>query len=453
MVPIINEIPIEILQYIFMFCIPPISQKAHENGRRSRVFEVDDPHPDAIRWKISTICHYWKSVLDSTATAWSTVVISPGEFVYEKVERQLKLSTTCLLDIYAKGYNPRFVYDDPFTKIFQPHVGRIGRLYCELDKFGCGYGSYILRAFSHQLGDTSDEIMELPNLQDISIIGEYSQTASPFPSPFLHRIHAPRLTQLLVSQTYEGQTFYEKLEDDSLTRIKLLYLGYHTGIPQRIHIFKLNKLVSLKSLIVSMEYPTQFPRWDPEETIPIPTLKYLRFECRCTTVASTFLSFLRVPNLEHLSINLQPVPRSFRPTITDVLESLAARPYPSLSRLTIERAGLLGNEFEENWACLQNVKHIHFMQCEFTPFWFHRVADKTASGNIAAPMMSDLFLQLCSFGVGDLVYYINKRNSLSAKGTVVKLERVKLLQSSLSQRDRRILRGFEKAYPGVIVFN
>ena len=122
-------------------------------------------------------------------------------------------------------------------------------------------------------------------------------------------------------------------------------------------------------------------------------------------------------------------------------------PHPSPTKLTIEKIGFLGNDFKEYASTLINLAHIQLINCEFITFFFHRWAEKDASGSFSAPNLTEIHLQQCKFRIRDLFVFIHNRMEVVMSGEVRKLERITVNWPALTEKERSVFATLQEKYP------
>ena len=430
-----DKLPTEILGDIFQLSIPRISIKAFENGDLSSVFDEGEPHPNKMRWKISTICRNWKAILEATPVAWSTIVLECLGSFKVILRKCFELSRQLPLDIVAQGPDPEDDERGYALDLLKSHSRRIRRFHGTMNWDGFAVSAVIA------LFPSKSQRIELPLLTDLAI-----KDRSTYISPLKHSLDFPRLTRL--SLWAFNMTVIGGLDFRSIQTLESLALTYNWYSPESETLLRLAECTSLYRLIITLDTIRDFPIWDPRQTIPIPSLKYIHFDIDREVVVSTFMSFLHLPSLTHISIRHGSNPHYGR-VLIGAFESMRTVSLPALTTITLENIELVGSEFEDQASWIRQIDKICFKNCESNPG--HFLGWCSPRMIISAPQVSRIVWEGGS-NLYDFISFVAARMHQAERGEARLLENVKVIMP-ISPNDKEVeavRQSVEKKWPNLL---
>ncbi|KAF9034467.1 hypothetical protein BDZ89DRAFT_1158017 [Hymenopellis radicata] len=112
----IGRLPPDVLLEIFWFCMPDPNEDATHTSCDAR----------GLRWVLSHVCSFWRHIVLTCPSLWSTVVIQPpfGKHAVPTLERHLHLSGTLPLHVAVMLSGSDTTYDVSIRRLISKHSRR-----------------------------------------------------------------------------------------------------------------------------------------------------------------------------------------------------------------------------------------------------------------------------------------------------------------------------------------
>lgn len=331
----LNDLPIEIWEQVFFWCLPTPS-----NAAQGTVFMRRETFnsPQYAPLLLCHVCRQWRNIVFSSPRLWTSlsVLIRLGAAVPapDLVALWLSRSGALPLNLALRQQNESFancIAAGRILDVFEQRSSQWGKVHFEL------FGPLATRL---GLAGTKD----LPLLRDfwLSVLDNLSEEDEEglfrvfSHVPLLRNLHVSRVPRLYLSGHSIAQLPWRQLTD--------LSLDYVPAVETALRIFDM--CPNLESCSMKIDITQGFPLYDP---LQLPKLHTLSINLGFESLAR-FLDQLTLPQLIDLTVSIRGPLEQYR-WAQEQFDAFLTRSGCRIQRLEIHDTGMISQEFE---SCVQH---------------------------------------------------------------------------------------------------
>ncbi|KIJ56165.1 hypothetical protein M422DRAFT_23507 [Sphaerobolus stellatus SS14] len=428
----LHNVPVEIIQEILVNAIHQ-SKALNKSATTSAITpnRSVNRHPYAVRAALLSVCKTWHRLVLNTPRMWNMLFfdgVLPASL--DEVERWLRLSKACPLDVYVcleKWFPiPRdvFVYRYTQSMVGNPrdlervyemlggHMGRIRTLV--LDLRHCRTACFP----SLEVLFPSERCTKMKSLEALECVGSTIGRVG--------RIHAPRLQEVVTG--YNLNTMLEHMTMDTVLSVKEVEVRIRDDMSAE-QVEALGLYRNLESLHLidtrianAIDEGPQFPIG---MKVVLPSLRFLDISALRAEVILPLLNTLSTPALESLSFEGCDGSTSLSTSTLSAFFALG----PSIQELHLAGVDLRPPQHQHQDQQSSNAKltSIHLSRCHIHTAFFQSLnatvinttppTSTSPSTSLPYPILSTLTFHNCTFDPTDLKSFNSNRTHLHISST------------------------------------